>query len=95
MSPEWNNILKTEEKSSVCLMINSVDCMIKLIHQIKFKFKNLFDIWKVFCIAISDVIGDYCKYLSEFKEVYLSPEIRSQTHNLQFRSPWVVALILK
>lgn len=91
MTPDWNQIIKTESSTEIKLMINSVTCATNLVIQLRINFFNCELIWQAFGEACKVLVDQYLKYLVEFKEVSQNLQSGSQP----FKSPFVAAGLLR
>jgi hypothetical protein len=95
MSPHWDQILKKEDHPSTKMMIKSLECLIILLQQFKHRFRDFGILWNAFSSASKVVINNLLKYLNDFKEVYLSADLRNPNSKLVFKSPWVTGLVIR
>lgn len=93
MSNQWTNILQIEEKPEINLMTYSIECLIVLSQDFHHNLLDLQEQWNDFFEFFPMIFDVLLKYLFEFKQVYLSPEISN--NNLDFKSPWVSSIIFR
>lgn len=95
MSNDWSKIIANEQSESIKIMKLSLKCLIILSQKFKQNFILFENIWVPFAEATPALIDVFLKYLVDFKQVYLSNELRDGNQQMNFFSPCVVSLILR
>jgi hypothetical protein len=95
MSNDWSKVIAHEQSESVKLMKLSLKCLVILAQKFKQSFMSFGNIWGSFAEATPALMDVFLKYLVDFKQVYLSDELRQGNQQMTFASPSVVSLILR
>lgn len=95
MCNDWSKVIANEQTESVKLMKLSLKCLVILSQKFKQNFMLFADIWGSFAEATPALMDVFLKYLVDFKQVYLSNELRQGNQQMSFVSPSVVSLILR